>query len=226
IGLNGGIFIINGQTGAILSSLPSNVEASAIIPPTIVNLDNSGGPEIGVVGTCTLSNPNPDGDTDGECFFGLDVNEANFAITRIWKEEIYDSTLGAGNTGFDFEGDGPFEVLQNDESWVNIYSGLAHTQIYHAERTSVTGWELPIVADVNNDGHAEIVVKQDSHLIPVDKGILVYGNIDNDWVATRRIWNQFDYHITNVRENGTIPRFEIPNWTVYNSQLANEPFCK
>jgi len=225
-GLNGGMFILNGQTGAILSSLPSNVDASAIIPATIANLDGSGGPEIGVVGTCQLSSPNPDGETDGECFYGFDVNESNFAITRLWREEIYDTTLGAGNTSFDFEGDGPFEMLQNDERWVNIYSGLAHTLIYHAERISVTGWELPVVADVNNDGHAEIVVKQDSHLIPVDKGILVYGNIDNDWVATRRIWNQFDYHITNVRENGTIPRFEIPNWTVYNNQLANEPFCK
>jgi hypothetical protein len=142
----------------------------------------------------------------------------------IWKEIIEDQTLGGGNSAFDFEGDGPFEVLQNDEQWVNIYSGLAHNVIYHAERVSVTGWELPIVADVDNDDHAEIVVIQNG--LGVDKGILVYGNVDNDWVATRRIWNQFDYHITNVRENGKIPRFEVPNWTVYNNFLTNEPFCE
>jgi len=78
---------------------------------------------------------------------------------------------------------------------------------------------------VDNDNHAEIVVIQNGFL-GTDKGILVYGNVDNDWVATRRVWNQFDYHITNIRENGTVPRFEVPNWTVYNNFLANEPFCQ
>ncbi len=87
-----------------------------------------------------------------------------------------------------------------------------------------TGWELPIVVDVDNDGHAEIIVIQNG--LGMDKGIKVLGNIDNDWVATRRIWHQFDYHITNIRENGTVPRFEVPNWTVYNNFLANEPFCQ
>jgi hypothetical protein len=217
-GVTGGIYILDGRTGNVLSQL-TNTEINAIIPPVIANIDGVGGPEVGVVGTC--KNPNDPDAT--ECFWGLDINENNLAITQIWKEYIYDYTLGGGNTGFDFEGDGPFEVLQNDEQWVNIYAGLAHNQIYHASRTSVTGWELPIVVDVDNDDHAEIIVIQNGL---VDKGILVYGNRDNDWVATRRIWHQFDYHITNIRENGTVPRFEVPNWTVYNNFLTNQPFCR
>ena len=213
-GFGGGVLLLDGLTGGVLSQL-SDGEVNAILVPVIADIDGSGGPEIGVVGTC---------EEDFECFWGIDVNESNFQMSVIWKEIIEDQTLGGGNSAFDFEGDGPFEVLQNDEQWVNIYSGLAHNVIYHAERTSVTGWELPIVADVDNDDHAEIVVIQNG--LGVDKGILVYGNVDNDWVATRRIWNQFDYHITNVRENGKIPRFEVPNWTVYNNFLTNEPFCE
>ena len=88
-----------------------------ILVPVIADIDGSGGPEIGVVGTC---------EQDFECFWGIDVNESNFQMSVIWKEIIEDQTLGGGNSAFDFEGDGPFEVLQNDEQWVNIYSGLAH----------------------------------------------------------------------------------------------------
>ncbi|RME23589.1 MAG: hypothetical protein D6806_11005, partial [Deltaproteobacteria bacterium] len=198
-------------------------EVNAILAPVIADIDGSGGPEIGVVGTCT-----DESGEDAECFWGIDVDEGSLAMSVIWKEIIHDTTLGGGNSAFDFEGDGPFEVLQNDEQWVNIYSGLAHTQIYHAERTSVTGWELPLVVDVDNDDHAEIIVIQNGGLGGLSniQGILVYGHVDNDWVATRRIWHQFDYHITNIRENATVPRFEVPNWTVYNNFLANQPFCQ
>ncbi|HUU02599.1 MAG TPA: choice-of-anchor D domain-containing protein [Myxococcota bacterium] len=217
-GFGGGLYILDGLTGSVKAQL-SDGEVNAILPPVIADIDGAAGPEIGVVGTCS------DQGEDTECFWGVDVNESNLSMNVIWKEILNDSTLGGGNTAFDFEGDGPFEVLQNDETYVNIYAGLAHNQIYQAERWSVTGWELPIVVDVDNDNHAEIVVIQNGFL-GTDKGILVYGNVDNDWVATRRVWNQFDYHITNIRENGTVPRFEVPNWTVYNNFLANEPFCQ
>jgi len=220
IGLHGGTFIVNGQTGAILSTL-NDPDVSAIINPVIADIDGSGGPEVGVVGTCQVEGP--EGPTDGECFFGIEVNEANLAMSRIWKEEIYDQTLGGGNTGFDFEGDGPVEVIQNDEQWLNVYAGLAHNVIFHAQRWSVTGWEHPVVVDADNDGHAEMIVNQNG--LGMSGGILVYGNLDNDWVSTRRVWNQFEFHVTNVRENGTIPRFEVPNWTVYNNANVNEPFC-
>jgi len=220
-GFGGGTFLLDGRDGSVLSTL-SDGEVNSILAPVIADIDGSGAPEIGVVGTCT------DGQDDAECFWGIDVDEGSLSMSVIWKEVIQDQTLGGGNSAFDFEGDGPFEVLQNDEQWVNIYAGLAHTQIYHAERVSVTGWELPLVVDVDNDDHAEIVVVQNGGIGGIGdiQGILVYGNVDNDWVATRRIWHQFDYHITNIRENATVPRFEVPNWTVYNNFLANQPFCQ
>ncbi len=41
-------------------------------------------------------------------------------------------------------------------------------------------------------------------------GIAVYG--DPAWVATRRIWNQHTYHVTNVYEDGTVPVVEPASW--------------
>jgi len=214
----GGMHVLNGQTGAVLASLPKSSPVGSIIPPSIADLDGDGVPEIGAVGVCS----EPGSQDSRECFWGVEVDKNTFAPTQIWEEIINDATLGAGVTSFDFEGDGVWEMLQNDEQWVNIYRGKQHDVIYHASRHSVTGWELPVVVDVDNDKHAEIIIKQDG----VSDGILVYGNADDDWVATKRIWNQFGYHITNINENGTIPLFEVPNWTLYNNYLANQPFCR
>jgi hypothetical protein len=40
---------------------------------------------------------------------------------------------------------------------------------------------------------------------------------DDRWVPARRIWNQHAYHVTNVREDGTIPQFEKPSWELLNT---------
>ena len=32
-------------------------------------------------------------------------------------------------------------------------------------------------------------------------------------MRTRRVWNEHAYHVTNVNEDGTIPKHELPNWT-------------
>ena len=38
-------------------------------------------------------------------------------------------------------------------------------------------------------------------------------------MRTRRIWNQHAYHVTNINEDGTVPRREEPNWL--NPRLNN-----
>jgi hypothetical protein len=50
------------------------------------------------------------------------------------------------------------------------------------------------------------------------------------WVPTRRIWNQHAYHVTNVREDGTIPQFEKPHCEYLNTfrtqiQIENGGLC-
>jgi hypothetical protein len=44
------------------------------------------------------------------------------------------------------------------------------------------------------------------------KGVRVFGDARDNWVNTRRIWNQHAYHVTNVNEDGTIPREQARNW--------------
>ena len=51
--------------------------------------------------------------------------------------------------------------------------------------------------------------------------VQVIRDAEDRWVPTRRIWNQHTYHVTNVREDGTIPQFEQPHWTLLNTFRTN-----
>ena len=52
-------------------------------------------------------------------------------------------------------------------------------------------------------------------------GIFVYGTPSERWVPTRSLWNQYTYHITNILDDGTIPRREANNWEIYNNYRQN-----
>ena len=39
-------------------------------------------------------------------------------------------------------------------------------------------------------------------------GVFSYGDANNKWVRTRKIWNQHAYHVTNVLADGKIPAIE------------------
>lgn len=73
------------------------------------------------------------------------------------------------------------------------------------------------MADVDGDGHAEIVVCSDNVRgsgTLADTGIYVLEDAADRWVRARRIWNQHSYHVTNVSEIGIIPRVEKHTWLV------------
>jgi hypothetical protein len=84
--------------------------------------------------------------------------------------------------------------------------------LLQVENHSHTRLEMPIVADVDNDGNAEIVFIENAHGGGTTQGIRIWGDKNDSWVPTRRIWNQHSYHVTNVAEDGAIPMNETANW--------------
>jgi hypothetical protein len=98
-------------------------------------------------------------------------------------------------------------------------------------RSSGTLSEYPIVADIDNDGSAEIVVVSCQYMQPQSPTVQVIRDKMDRWIQARRIWNQHTYHVTNVREDGTIPQFEAPSWKQLNtfrtnSQIEGGGLCK
>ena len=147
-----------------------------------------------------------------------------------WLRESEDnSSRVTGSSVFDFNGDGAAEVVYNDECQFRVYEGLNGTVLFAEPSESRTRTENPVVADVDNDGNAEIVFaasnesgfcseNQDSLY---NTGIEVWGDASDLWVSARRIWNQHAYHVTNIYEGGVVPVREPESWLAWNGRLYN-----
>lgn len=151
---------------------------------------------------------------------------------QMWRMPIYDyggQCGAAGAAAFDFEGDGKYEVVYHDTSHMFVFRGTDGTKIYDAPRNSSTLWETPVIADVDNDGHADLVMTNENGILDLGQtgaGVKVLSNQGNTWPATRRIWNQHSYHVSDVNENGTIPRQETPHYKTTNSWRTQHSLCK
>ena len=173
-------------------------------PPTVADFDNDGQPEIGVA------------DHDTYVVFEGDGNVK-------WSQPTQDhSSSATGSSVFDFEDDGYAEVVYNDETTLRVYDGQTGQVLFAADNSSFTAYEYPVIADVDGDGNAEIVVAANDFALGGHRGLRVFGDVSDNWVRTRRIWNQHTYHIANVDEDGGIPATEPEGWLLYNSYRQNE----
>jgi hypothetical protein len=214
------IVILDGATGAKKRqiTLPDPVESGCQSPMTAADFDGDGAAEIGVPVGSYYAMVRP---TTGEII-------AQFPI------DDYSGQCGAaGSAAFDFEGDGVYEAVYHDTGHVYIFgfrgSPPTGQVIYTADRSSATIFETPVIADVDNDGHAEILVTQQATSFlghAGGAGLKLLSNVGNDWVATRRVWNEWNYHVANVYENGTMPRVEPQAWKKFNAYRANQPLCR
>ncbi len=172
--------------------------------PTIADVDGDGIPEIGVAGASRYV-----------------VFKADGSI--LWTSPTQDGSSNVtGSSVFDFDGDGNAEIVYNDERFLRIYNGKTGAVLFEVPNSSGTAYELPVVADVDGDGHADIVVCTNDYYIGGNgAGIRVYTDENNSWVPTRKIWNQHSYHITNINDNGTVPRVEQNSWQANNNYRLN-----
>jgi hypothetical protein len=231
--------------------------------PQIANLDDDDDPEIivnndnGITilehdGTVKYADMKPTGDVGLGAWFrpstvhdfdGDDVSEfavssaASYSVfepnlTVNWTAAVQDGSGWAAGTAFDFLGDGVAEAMYADEVSLWVYGDLGAVELQVA-RSSKTLIEYPVVADVDNDGSAEIVVvsSDDWDGNQTSPTVQVIRDVKDRWIQARRIWNQHTYHVTNVREDGTIPQFEPPSWQLLNTyrtnaQIENGSVCK
>jgi hypothetical protein len=208
-------------------------------PPTVADFDADGAPEIGVAGAdfytvfdleCCHSLP--------DCAAVPPASAAECAGPGVrWSVPNHDcSSRATGSSVFDFNGDGAAEVIYNDECYFRILRGDDGQVLFEQPNHSHTRLEYTLVADVDNDGNAEIVFIENGWCssgtgrCPVEvcadptEGIQVWGDANDRWVPTRRIWNQHAYHITNILEDGRLPPGgEAPNWLTYNNYRQNLP---
>ncbi len=150
-----------------------------------------------------------------------------------------DSSRVTGSTLFDFNGDNAAEVVYNDECYFRIYNGVDGQVLFKEPSESRTRIEYPVVADIDNDGNAEIIFSTSNESafcseranndpstgLPLrnrfNNGLEAWGDDSDLWVSARRVWNQHSYHVTNVMEGGAVPTNEPPHWLDYNGRTYN-----
>lgn len=213
--VGGGILrILEGLTGENdlpALTLPGNGAGG---PPTIADFDGDGKPEIGVAQQNKYAMVKPD--------------YATGAAQVVWSADNHDlSSSVTGSSVFDFEGDGKAEVIYADECFLWVFDGQTGAVRFATFTTSFTATEASLVADVDGDGHAEIIMVSnradpssagwnclDAAGSPTvvngvtwvpspaaDKayaGIHVFGDKASSWVGTRTLWSQHTYHVSNV----------------------------
>ncbi|MFZ5481934.1 MAG: FG-GAP-like repeat-containing protein [Myxococcota bacterium] len=139
--------------------------------------------------------------------------------TPVWSVNMDDTSGLAGCSGWDVNNDGALEILFADQTTFTIFDGATGAELYvDSGHRSGTVFEYPTVADLDADGHAEILFTSN---YGAAWGVLKAIEHDGDgWPAAGSTWAIHDFAITNVEPDGNVPAAPEPYWTKYNVYRA------
>jgi hypothetical protein len=148
--------------------------------------------------------------------------DGSLSLAEKWNISTEDNSGTTGITLYDLNNDNINELILRDEKSLKLIdgSGTTPTLISETQCVSPTILEYPIVADIDNTGEAKICV---TCIIDGVPKLVAFGSPDSlpGWTPARSIWNQYNYHILNVNDDGTIPQYMQNNATYeggrYNS---------
>lgn len=190
-------------------------------PPTIGDFDGDGRRELAVAGGSRYTVFDVDCDIAEETGAGC-ARVAGMPRGVLWSRPSQDfSSNVTGSSVFDFDADGVAEVVYGDECFLRIYRGTDGEVLFSQAASSGTGYELPVIADVDGDFNSEIVVAmtlgvacpatdpiftRGTSTFAQSQGVVVLRDAMDRWAASRPIWNQHAYSVTHVSDEGTIAR--------------------
>lgn len=144
------------------------------------------------------------------------LNRATSSLDVVYNETVSDPSGGTGITLFDFNQDGIMELVYRDEQQLRIMAANHSTSDFTNQSVfscyAGTGFEHPIVADVDNDQQAEIVViggNNNSQSERQTGRLRIYKSSGAAWAPARRVWNQYAYNVVNVNEDLSIPQYQF-----------------
>ena len=182
-------------TGATLVdvALPGTREPGV---PAVADFDGDGAPEICVPDETALGIYEIDG-------------------SLLWSASMDDYSGWAGCFGFDVDADGATDAVLADETGLRIYDGRTGTVMFTDNtHRSGTVFEYPVVADVDGDDVAELVVVDN---MGGYNGLTVYSQADGVWPDADETWAVFDLPLTAVEPDGTVPSRPASPWNTLDT---------
>jgi hypothetical protein len=178
-------------------TVPATAEYYGI--PVIGNIDDTSFPEIVFIGTSNR-------------MYALKYDSTATKGDRIklkWEFDVNNPSASTGMSLFDFDHDGKSEIVYRDPTRLRIIDGsgsAAQVKVTFDNVFSNALREFPVIADIDNDGHAEIVVQGNTTTATDNKGFVrVLKSNGSPWAPARSVWNQYAYNAVNVHENLAIP---------------------
>ena len=176
----------------------------------------------------TLAHPGPpcaadfDGDGVTEVAWGSQYDFMAYELdgTPMWSAPMSDFTGLAGCSAWDVDGDGAMEILFADEQSFTIFDGRTGLMRWSTmDHYSVTIFEYPTVADVDGDGHGEILVSGIGGYGPFVP-LRVYAHDGPGWSPAGSAWPIHDFAVTNAAPDGAVPARPDPWWLTHNTFRA------
>ncbi len=205
------IVALNGRTGEPLWSNPVSLGAAssngtAGAPPAIVELDGDRGAEV-VIGAA-------------DRLTALNVEDGSL----VWRNTgVTDGSSGTMNAiGFPFTGSSPDQVVYNDELQMHLFSATDGSELESFCSRSGSVLDGPVIADVDRDGEAEIVMGNNRPGSACGSdvgtfGLTVWESADGRWAGARPVWNQHAYWPQTVDDLGRIRSHATAPWLGANA---------
>ncbi|GAB6013573.1 FG-GAP repeat domain-containing protein, partial [Viscerimonas tarda] len=192
------------------------VQAQVASYPFIGDIDRDGEVEIGLTkfsGLVIPPHPAPYNVVGQNSYVQAFKLPAVFGITsrltRKWREDVNENTTRTGMTVFDFNNDGKMEIVYRDMENLRVMNANddgSITNLIITPSGSGTTNELPVVADIDGDGAAEIICAGGDTYNQSNGRMYVYGSgSTSPWAPSRSVWHQYAYNPTFVNEDLTVP---------------------
>ncbi|MDR1936946.1 MAG: hypothetical protein LBQ73_00425 [Tannerellaceae bacterium] len=133
--------------------------------------------------------------------------------------EHSDVSVNTGFTLFDFDNDGMADICYRDEislriisatepfvSWTDTHLSKPNVIRFTSDVSSYTGFEYPVVADLNDDSSADMIVTGKERYNEISVAYLYAVESDQrNFAPTLKVWNQFMYSPLRINEDLTTP---------------------
>lgn len=209
------------HNNTVSTTLTINTSFSGKSIPMIADIDNDELLEVLI--QCGVANTN-------QKFQTYKYHPDTQTFSYMWGVTTDEDSYSNSITSFDFNQDGLLELMISDQATVRIVNGSGYSHITGNDTipvyvmnsfpfSAVTIMQYPIIADVDNDGNAEIVS------VGSDK-LNIFESSTSPWAPTRKVWNQYMYNVTNINNDLTVPQYIFNNATPFTDPdgVIRRPF--